>query len=172
VPLSLQACDERVQQTLLLTTGQDRKPAGGVRNFWPDRCLLGHSLKKSESIPRIGSVPVHPACRSFGPYWDLVSLAGAARLGSGAHEESGTWPLGTDPDRPKSDSGPGALPDLGVGDPVSSTCCAASPSAKPGRRLKETVTAGSWPKWLMVVNRFRKASLPIVLQARWKVTDI
>ena len=32
---------------------------------------------------------------------------------------------------------------------VSSTCCAASPSEKPGRRLNDTVTAGSCPKWLM-----------------------
>src|ERR1035441_779453 len=30
------------------------------RNFWPDRFLLGHSLKKSEAIPRIGSGPAHP----------------------------------------------------------------------------------------------------------------
>ncbi len=29
-----------------------------------------------------------------------------------------------------------------------STCSAASPSEKPGFRLNETVTAGSWPKWL------------------------
>ena len=33
---------------------------------------------------------------------------------------------------------------------ASSTCCAAWPSAKPGRRLNEIVTAGNWPKWLML----------------------
>jgi hypothetical protein len=50
--LGIQTDDERVQPTLLLTTGQDRKPVGGgaIPGF-----LLGHSLKKSESIPRIGA---------------------------------------------------------------------------------------------------------------------